>query len=142
MNRVKTSLAIAAILCASTFAFAHDGMNQGQGPQSGHHGQGHGGMMNSRMKSMDTNNDGLVSKAEFMKGHEAMWDSMPKDKSGQISIADMEKAHQARMADRHTRKHEEMMEHHEKMMQEHEKMMDESESETKDEAAKDEPAKQ
>jgi hypothetical protein len=99
-------------------------------------------MMNSRMKSMDTNNDGLVSKAEFMKAHEAMWDSMPKDKSGQISIAEMEKAHQARMADRHTRKHEEMMEHHEKMMQEHEKMMNESESDTKDEAAKDEPAKQ
>jgi hypothetical protein len=144
MNPVKTSLAIAAILCASTFAFAHDGKDQDTGHQTGHHHGGghHGGMMNSRMKAMDTDNDGLVSKAEFMKAHEAMWDSMPKDKSGQVSLAEMEKAHQARMAERHEQRREKMMQQHENMMQEHEEMMDETETATKDETAKEDPAKQ
>jgi hypothetical protein len=42
-------------------------------------------------KMMDTNGDGMISKAEFMKFHEGMWAKMKKTKSGMVDIKDMEK---------------------------------------------------
>ena len=42
------------------------------------------------MKMMDTNNDGMISKAEFMNHHEAMYDKMKKDSSGMVSVKDMQ----------------------------------------------------
>ncbi|MBA2411994.1 MAG: hypothetical protein H0V63_04095, partial [Burkholderiaceae bacterium] len=35
-----------------------------------------------RMKGMDANNDGMVSKEEFMKYHESMWDKMKRNPAG------------------------------------------------------------
>lgn len=49
---------------------------------------GHG-MMSSMMMKMDTNGDGMLSKEEFMKGHEAMFDRM-KGPNGMISLKDMQ----------------------------------------------------
>ena len=49
---------------------------------------GHG-MMDNMMKKMDTNGDGMLSKEEFMKGHEAMFDSM-KGPNGMISLKEMQ----------------------------------------------------
>ena len=46
--------------------------------------------MKMDMKMMDTNNDGMFSKAEFMKHHEAMFDKMKKDSNGMVSMKDMQ----------------------------------------------------
>ncbi len=42
------------------------------------------------MKMMDSNNDGMVSKDEFMKYHETMYDGMKKNSSGMVSMKDMQ----------------------------------------------------
>jgi Ca2+-binding EF-hand superfamily protein len=47
----------------------------------------HGGMHFSA-KAMDTDNDGMISKDEFMKYHADMWDQMTKDSSGSMSTSD------------------------------------------------------
>lgn len=49
--------------------------------------------MQMSMKSMDTNNDGMISKEEFMKHHEMMFDNMKKNKAGQVDIKDLEMMH-------------------------------------------------
>jgi hypothetical protein len=41
------------------------------------------------MKSMDTNNDGMISKQEFMAHHEKMYDQMKKNKDGMVDMKDM-----------------------------------------------------
>ena len=38
---------------------------------------------------MDSNRDGMVSKDEFMKHHEAMFDRMKKGPNGMVSVKDM-----------------------------------------------------
>ena len=88
MNTVKSVLVMAALICAPMFAFANTGMT-------------HEDMSASQMKSMDTNGDGMISKDEFMKAHEAKWNAMQKNKDGMVSIADMEKMHHNKMA-KHT----------------------------------------
>jgi len=55
--------------------------------------QCHGMSMN--MKTMDTNGDGMISKDEFMKFHEMMWDKMKKDANGMVSVKEMQMHHQA-----------------------------------------------
>jgi hypothetical protein len=59
----------------------------------GHHMSSSGGGMDMKtgkgmMAQMDTNGDGMLSKDEFMKGHEAAFERM-KGKNGMISIKDM-----------------------------------------------------
>ena len=46
--------------------------------------------MAKHMKMMDTNADGMISKDEFMKHHEGMYDGMKKNKSGMVSVKDMQ----------------------------------------------------
>ena len=48
----------------------------------------HGGMT-MNMKMMDTNGDGMISRAEFNKYHAAMWTKMKKNKNGMVSMDDM-----------------------------------------------------
>ena len=45
------------------------------------------------MKMMDTNGDGMISKEEFMKHHEMMWDKMKKNSAGSVDMKDMEAMH-------------------------------------------------
>ena len=42
------------------------------------------------MKMMDVNNDGMISKEEFMKYHESMYDKMKKGSGGMVSIKDIQ----------------------------------------------------
>ena len=49
--------------------------------------------MKMDMKSMDTNGDGMISKEEFMKFHEMMFDMMKKNKSGMVDIKEVEAMH-------------------------------------------------
>ena len=64
-----------------------------------HHLKGGG-----EMKMMDTNGDGMISKDEFMKAHEMMWDKMKKNSAGSVDMKDMEAMHKEMDA-----KHKEMM---------------------------------
>lgn len=61
-----------------------------------HHLKGEGGM-----KMMDTNQDGMISKDEFMKHHEMMWDKMKKNSAGTVDMKDMEAMHKGMMKDHH-----------------------------------------
>ena len=67
MNRIIVA-AVAAALASTTFAVA--------------------AMEEMDMKAMDANHDGMVSKAEYMKYHEAMWSKMKK-KNGMVDVNDM-----------------------------------------------------
>ncbi len=49
------------------------------------------------MKMMDTNKDGMISKDEFMKHHEMMWDKMKKNSAGSVDMKDMEAMHKEMM---------------------------------------------
>ncbi|MEJ7808240.1 MAG: hypothetical protein WKG03_20260 [Telluria sp.] len=84
----KVILFSAAILiAASAPAFAN------------HHVKGEGGM-----KMMDANKDGMISKDEFMKHHEMMWDKMKKNSAGTVDMKDMEAMHKE-MAAKHKGDH-------------------------------------
>jgi len=50
-------------------------------------------MMQTKMKTMDANNDGMISKKEFMDYHAMIWDKMPKNKEGMVMMSDMMKMH-------------------------------------------------
>ena len=76
--RQMTVIFAVAMLASTTSAFAMDEMKMGQ-PMD----------MASMMKMMDTNNDGMVSKEEFMKHHEMMFDKMKKNKMGMVDMKEM-----------------------------------------------------
>ena len=80
----KNSLAIAvfAVVLSGCAAVASDG--------KGHSGmKPHGKGMMMGMSKMDANKDGQISKDEFMKSHEMMFDHM-KNKDGVIELKKME----------------------------------------------------
>jgi hypothetical protein len=70
------SLIVAALVAASAASVA---LGQGMG----------GSQSGMGMMKMDTNGDGVVSKDEYMKYHEAMFDHMKKNKEGMVSMKDM-----------------------------------------------------
>ena len=45
------------------------------------------------MKMVDANGDGMISKDEFMKHHEMMYEKMKKNKSGMVDMKDMPMMH-------------------------------------------------
>jgi hypothetical protein len=47
--------------------------------------------------SMDTNQDGMVSKQEFVSHHEAMFDKMDKSGKGMVPVKDMDMSMRAQM---------------------------------------------
>ena len=84
MNKlISTSLAYTAFAlisgCASNGMMKQDDMKAGT-PMKG------SGM---EMKMMDANSDGMLSKEEFMKYHEAMFEKMKGD-NGKVNIKDMQ----------------------------------------------------
>lgn len=48
------------------------------------------GMSMQMMKMMDTNGDGMISRDEFMRHHEAMYDNMKKGSNGMVNVTDMQ----------------------------------------------------
>lgn len=79
------SISLAAVLFAGLSGCARDSMMRQDSMQSGMAMKG--GM---DMKMMDTNNDGMISKEEFMKHHESMYDKMKKGSNGMVSTKDMQ----------------------------------------------------
>lgn len=90
---MKTAILVSAaiLIAASGSAFAN------------HHIKGEGG----GMKMMDANKDGMVSKDEFMKHHEMMWEKMKKNSAGTVDMKEMEAMHKEMAG-----KHKEMMKDH------------------------------
>ena len=79
-----TSLVLVALLASAGIAAA-------QGPQ-GHSGMEMKGHMAMDIKAMDANGDGKISKEEFTRFHEAMFERM-KGKDGTIAVSDMQAMH-------------------------------------------------
>ena len=79
------SIGLAALLFASLSGCAQDGMTK-LDPMKGGMAMKDG----MGMKMMDVNNDGMISKEEFMKYHESMYDKMKKGSNGMVSIKDMQ----------------------------------------------------
>ncbi len=67
--------------CAQYGMMKQDAMKGGMGMKHG---------MKMDMKMMDMNSDGMISKEEFMKHHESMYDKMKKDSNGMVSVKDMQ----------------------------------------------------
>lgn len=85
----KTNLLVIAFAVVATgcTAISADERKPGHG-MMGNGMMGHGMMMG--MEKMDANTDGMLSKDEFMKGHEKVFDMM-KNKDGVIAMNDMPK---------------------------------------------------
>ena len=77
------SISLVAIIFAGLSACAQDSMMGGMAMKDG---MG----MKMDMKMMDSNNDGMISKEEFMKHHESMYDKMKKGSNGMVSMKDMQ----------------------------------------------------
>lgn len=77
MRKLTTYMAV-ALIGASASSMAMDDMKMSK---------------NMDMKAMDTNGDGMISKDEFMKYHEMMYDKMKKNKTGMVDIKEMEMMH-------------------------------------------------
>ena len=84
--RKLSSVSVTALLFAGLSGCAQDGMMMRHGSMPAGGGM-KGGM---DMKMMDTNNDGMISKEEFMKHHESMYDKMKKGSNGMVSLKDMQ----------------------------------------------------
>ena len=77
------SISLIAMIFAGLSACAQDSMKGGMAMKDG---MG----MKMDMKMMDPNNDGMISKEEFMKHHESMYDKMKKGSNGMVSVKDMQ----------------------------------------------------
>ena len=80
MNKLLAIFTTGALLCVSLPLLA-------AGDMECHHG------MMMKPQAMDTDNDGTLSKEEFMKAHEAIWDKMTKNKDGLVNLKDMRMMH-------------------------------------------------
>ena len=85
MKKLLLVLGTTAIVGISLSAFAADDMKQSKG------------MM--MMKMMDSNSDGMISKVEFVKHHEKMYDEMKKNKDGMVDMKDMQMMNDGMMKD-------------------------------------------
>ena len=104
LKRNVLSAAVAAtflLAVSATAVFAADATQDGHqhhgGQASGHSGHSHGdaksgdqhGHQCEHMSAVDTNKDGKISKEEFMKHHEAMFDKKDVNKDGFIDQSEM-----------------------------------------------------
>ena len=105
MNKL-ISISLAAMLCGAGYSASAqdttkkpDAMKESMPMKDGmahkdampmKHGMGMKDGMHMDMTAMDTNHDGMISKAEFMKYHESMFARMKKGSNGMVSMKDME----------------------------------------------------
>ncbi len=75
MKTLNAACAVAALTAMSMSAIAAEPMMMDHADE---------------MKQMDTNGDGMISKAEFTKYHDAMWTKMPKNSSGMVDVKAMQ----------------------------------------------------
>ncbi|MGH8770945.1 MAG: hypothetical protein ACREV2_07140 [Burkholderiales bacterium] len=89
LTMLKSRIAIigfsAVALYGASLANAQDDVMFATG---GYARAGQGMRTEKMMKAMDKNSDKQISKEEFMKVHEGMFDKMDKDKDGMLSAAE------------------------------------------------------
>ncbi|MGH8806952.1 MAG: hypothetical protein ACREX0_03615, partial [Noviherbaspirillum sp.] len=84
MKKMALLIIASALFTTGCAAVGADQSKPGQGTM------GHMMMCNMMdMKSMDANGDGMLSKAEFMQSHEAMFEHM-KNKDGMVDMKSMQ----------------------------------------------------
>lgn len=102
MNKIFIALSTAALIGFSSVSIAEDSSTMKEGmPAPGkagamgksmEHGTGmqHHGMYqdDTWMQGMDANNDGMVSRREYTKHHEMMYDKMKKNTKGGVDMKD------------------------------------------------------
>jgi hypothetical protein len=90
MNKTNLLAIVFALVATGCTAIAADERKSGDG-MMGNGMMGHGmmGNMMMGMNKMDVNGDGMLSKDEFMKSHEAMFDMM-KNKDGVVDMKNMQ----------------------------------------------------
>lgn len=88
---LSTTFIAAALMATSAFAEHHEGMHDGEG-KKGHKG----GKM---FMHMDTDGDGVVSKAEFLAKSEERFAKMDADGDGKVTQEEA-KAHRMEMKDK------------------------------------------
>lgn len=81
MKKLHAGLCAMALIGASGSAVAMNHMKDGKAMDKS--------SMSMNMKSMDANGDGMISKDEFIKRHEAMWDKMKKNDKGMVDMKEM-----------------------------------------------------
>lgn len=86
MNKLLAAATAAALMCTSAAALSQDMT----------HGTTQNQCMQMQMKMMGANSNGMISKDSYMKAQEAMWDKMPKNSDGMVSMKDMQ-MHMMRM---------------------------------------------
>jgi hypothetical protein len=82
MNKMLALALTGGLMCTAALAMADDAMKSDA--------------MHSKM-SMDANNDGMVSKDEYMNYYQSQWDKMPKNKDGMVMMKDMNMMHHDKM---------------------------------------------
>ena len=82
---------IAAIVLVGVSGCAQDGMMKRDSMQANMSMKDGMGMQMMMMKMVDTNGDGMISREEFMKHHESMYDKSKKGSNGMVSVVDMQK---------------------------------------------------
>jgi len=76
------------LVCSSTVATAAEPMMKGSSDSA---------MSMGSMKSMDTNGDGMISRNEWTKHHDMMWNKMQKTPGGMVDMKSMETMHDDKM---------------------------------------------
>lgn len=87
MRKLAAVLVCGGLMGIATTAFAHDAKTD----------------MKMDFKAMDANGDGMISKEEFMKFHETMFDKMKKNTAGMVDMKEMQMMHH-NMEMKHKRK--------------------------------------
>ena len=80
MNRLTATLLAAGLIGASVSASAADNLKLDNKMMKGSMN------MSKDMKAMDANGDGMISKDEYMKHYETMYEGMQKNKDGMVDM--------------------------------------------------------
>jgi hypothetical protein len=84
MRKLLGTTLIATLMIVTVSVVAAQGMKMGMMDMDMMHGCMHG------MKMMDANEDGAVSKQEFMQAHEKMFAAMDKDGDGKLGAKEQQ----------------------------------------------------
>lgn len=81
MNKFSVALIAASLACGGSAVLANNDATHGK----------------DMAKKIDTNNDGMVSRDEYMRYYESKWQKLNKNSSGMVSTTELEKMHTDKM---------------------------------------------